>query len=97
GAATLDRLIADTKEWGGSGTPHSYGFAPAVTDARKGLAVKADYLKDFEYASQELNRLHPDCVYNGRCEIKDTDISLQSSYGLDLEASGGVCEWYFEY
>ncbi len=97
GAATQDRLIADTKEWGGPGTAHEYGFAHKSTESKSGIIANEKYLQDFVEGLDLLNSQHPNFVFTGQCTVQQQSISLQSSYGLDLKTSGGLCEWYFTY
>ena len=97
GAATQDRLIADTKEWGGPGTAHEYGFANKSTESKSGIVANEKYLQDFVEGLDLLNSQHPNFVFTGQCTVQQQSISLQSSYGLDLKTSGGLCEWYFTY
>lgn len=97
GAATEDRLIADTKEWGGPGTLHEYGFAAPKVDSKNGLAADEKYLQDFTEGLDTLNSQHPDFVFSGQCTVQQQSVAFKASYGLDLKTSGGFCEWYFTY
>lgn len=97
GAATTDRLLADTQEWGGPGTQHDFGFASAHKESRTGHSIKKSMLEDFEIGLKKLNQEHPDFVFSGRCTTQNLTMSLQSSYGLDLQTSGEICEWYYMY
>ncbi len=97
GKATTDRLIADTKEWGGLGSDHLYGFSPAHKEDRTSDSVNSSVLESFEEGLKTLVRLHPDFIFSGRCTAQNNTTSMQSSYGLDLKTSGGICDWYYMY
>ncbi len=97
GSATFDRLIADTREWGGPGTKHDFGFAPAKSESRKGATVDQNVLLQFEESLKNLRESFPDFVFNGKISVNSTHTSLTSDYGLDLHTKGDVCEWYFMY
>lgn len=97
GPASIERLIADTNEWGGSGIRHDYGLAPAHREARAGISLNENTLSQFEEGLDRLNSQFPEFVFTGRCTIQNQTTELKSSYGLDLTTSGGLCEWYFLY
>lgn len=97
GHATLDRLIADTKEWGGPGTPHDFGFAPEHKESRKNLTVSADNFKVFKEKALEMVKKYPHYIFTGSCQIDEKSVDLKSDYGLDLHSRGGVCSWYLMY
>jgi len=97
GEANESRLINDTKEWGGPGVPHDYGFAPAREEVRTAPEVRVDFFDEFEEAAAMLPARHPNFVFNGKCTVSNGITSLHSSYGLNLKASGGICEWYVMY
>ncbi len=97
GKATDERLLADTKEWGGLGSAHEYGFASAHKEARVGDSVDHSVLESFEEGLKTLMGLHPDFIFSGRCTVQNQTNSMQSSYGLDLKTSGGICDWYYMY
>lgn len=97
GDASRERLVADTKEWGGPGVPHDYGFAPAHSETRTGIEVGTEHSSVFEECALELASKFPDFVFSGRCSISNRSTALESNYGLDLKASGGRCEWYLIY
>lgn len=97
GSASQDRLISDTKEWGGPGTTHEFGFAPKHTEARNGAVANEILLQNFTEGLDILNSQHPNFVFTGQCTVQQQDVSLKSSYGLDLKTTGGFCEWYFTY
>jgi PmbA protein len=97
GSASEDQLLAESREWGGPGTPHSHGFAPAHREKREGPDLVPGLTKEFEQSAREFILRHPDFVFSGKCTVTNGSISLRSSYGLDLGASGGSCEWYLAY
>lgn len=97
GKATNERLIADTQEWGGLGSDHEYGFAPAHTEVRTSESVNPSALIAFEEGLSTLRHLHPDFIFSGRCAVQNQSATMYSSYGLDLKTSGGICEWYYMY
>lgn len=97
GNTTEERLLADTREWGGPGTPHDYGFAPAHSEKRQGVEASPETLQRFEEAAQQMIARHPEFVFNGGCKVYHHHASLKSNYGLDLETTGGACEWHFVY
>lgn len=97
GPAPVERLITDTKEWGGLGTTYDSGFAPARTDHRKVSFVDENVLESYKETLNFLSNKFPDFVFNGECGVTNSTTSMKSSYGLDLSMTGGVCEWYFAY
>lgn len=97
GEASTDRLITDTKEWGGPGIPHEYGFAPAHEESRAGSDVGFEQLAEFENCAMELVRKHPQFVFTGRCAVTSGSVALTSNYGVNLKTSGGLCDWYLTY
>jgi len=97
GASTLDQLIADTREWGGPGIPHDYGFAPAAKESRKSEANISQVFEDFEACLEKVRTQFPEYVFKGGCEKSSSQISLTSDYGLDLHTSGSHSEWYIMY
>lgn len=97
GNATRDRLLEDTVQWGGPGTNHDHGFAPAKTEHRQTKPVGEDFLHAYVEAFQYLTNRYSNYVFSGRCAVKNLKKSLTSSYGLDLSSSAGFCEWYFVY
>ena len=97
GKTTKARLIADTQEWGGLGSAHEYGFAPAHKEIRTSDSADLKVFELFEEGLKTLIRLHPDFIFSGRCNIQNQTNSMQSSYGLDLKSSGGIYDWYFMY
>lgn len=97
GSASTDRLIADTKEWGGTGIPHEYGFGPECKEVRTNLSQVNDSLSSFEEGLRQLVASHPDFVFTGRCTTQNVETKLTSSYGIDLGVSGTICDWYFLY
>lgn len=97
GGSDQARLISDTKEWGGPGVPHEFGFAPSHQESRAGFAVGQEAISEFEANALELASRFPEFVFSGKCSVANTSTSLASNYGLDLAASGGVCEWYLVY
>lgn len=97
GGTTQDLLLAESKKWGGPGTPYDCGFAPAHTESRKGFSVSTDFIREFEERAQQLIKQYPNFVFNGKCFVTTTTTSLQSNYGLDLQSSGGLYEWYLLY
>lgn len=97
GQVTEERLLADTREWGGPGTSHDYGFAPAHKESRIGKETNAEVLKEYEDSIKELAGQFPNYVFHGGCNIERITTSLTSSYGLDLKSSGDACEWYVVY
>lgn len=97
GTADQARLIADTYEWGGPGTKHDFGFAPAHTETRKGKTVVRDFRSDFINGLKTLTQNHPDYVFSGHCMMQDSTTKFQSNYGIDLSTSGTICEWYYMY
>ncbi len=97
GNSTRDRLLQDTIEWGGPGTAHDYGFAPARKDHRTVKFLGEDFFKAYTEGFHYLVERNPNYVFSGRCNVKNLKKSLTSSYGLDLSTSAGFCEWYFVY
>jgi predicted Zn-dependent protease len=97
GEASGERLITDTKEWGGPGVPHEYGFAPAHEESRAGIAVAQDHLAEFEDCSIDLAKRNPQFVFTGKCSVNNGRVDLTSNYGLKLQTSGGSCDWYVTY
>ncbi len=97
GEASLARLLEDTKEWGGPGIAHDFGFAPAHVESRSGEVASSTTREEFESASLELAARYPQFVFTGSCAIKHSVTSLTSSYGLELQATGGTCDWYLMY
>lgn len=93
GASSVDQLLADSREYGGPGSPHDFGFAPAHAESRKGPVVDFGRLGEFEEAMQELIAQHPEFVFGGRCTMNQNSVELSSNYGLKLAASGGSCDW----
>lgn len=97
GEADLERLIADTKEWGGPGVPHEYGFAPARKETRTGVDVSHEHLNEFENRIMALTARYPQFVFSGKCSVTRVSTSLTANYGLDLKTSGAICDWYVIY
>lgn len=97
GNATENLLLAESKKWGGPGTPYDCGFAPAHTEKRNGFAVSTDIIASFEDYAKQLIEQYPHFVFSGKCIVNSTATSLKSNYGLDLQTSGGHCEWYLLY
>ncbi len=97
GESNVDRLIADTREWGGPGIAHDYGFAKAHVETRKSCEVGLDSITEFQERSVELAAQFPEFVFSGKCAISNTTTSLTSNYGIDLKTSGGLCDWYLVY
>lgn len=97
GEANEDLLIADTKKWGGPGVPHEYGFAPPHCEVRTGVDVDISYTAQFEDSARTLAAKFPEFVFSGKCSVAHVSTALKSNYGLDLKASGGVCEWEIFY
>jgi PmbA protein len=97
GAATKDRLIADTKEWGGPGTPHDFGFAPASQEKRRAPNTCGNVLESFEQGLEKLVRDFPQFIFSGKCTVQNFTTSLESSYGLDLKTSGEYCDWHLSF
>ena len=97
GETSVDRLLADTKEWGGTGINHEYGLAPAHSEHREASLFDAKVLESYEEGLQILKSEHPDFIFSGSCVAQNQTKTLQSSYGLDLKTSGGVFNWYYAY
>jgi PmbA protein len=97
GEASEGQLLGESKEWGGPGTPHTFGFAPGHTEKRESAALSPDFLREYEEATKAFIARHPDFVFGGKCTVRNNEISLQSNYGLDLKAAGGVCDWNLHY
>lgn len=98
GAATKDRLLADTIEWGGPGVAHEHGFAPAHSEKRAGPRIDTKaVLAEYTECAHELSSRYPNFVFSGSCAIESKTTRLTSDYGLDLETSGDSCSWYFLY
>lgn len=97
GEASMDRLIADTKEWGGPGTPRDFELAPAHQEERKNAFADASTLNSFKEALEYLSGKYTNFIFSGQCSVSNKKISLNSSYGVDLSTEGGVTEWYFIY
>lgn len=97
GEAKVEQLIADTKEWGGPGVPHDYGFSPAREESRTGISVSLDPINEFENRVMTLTSRYPQFVFSGKCSVTSSTTALYSNYGLDLKSSGGICDWYLIY
>lgn len=97
GTANKDRLISDTKEWGGEGINHEFGFAPAHKEHRNSTGFNENVLLEYEQGLSYLSTQFPEYNFSGQCAVSAVKTSLQSSYGLDLSSSGTVCEWYYLY
>lgn len=94
GAANLDRLLADSKEWGGPGSPHDFGFAPDYKKSQESALVTSEQFKIFQEVVLETIAQFPDFVFAGQCQVEESVVSLTSDYGLDLSSTGGVCNWH---
>lgn len=97
GEATQDRLIADTKEFGGVGTSHEYGFAPEKSEHRENRPVDSSALTSYKEALSFLSSKYTDFVFSGQCSAVNKTLSLNSNYGIDLSTQSGLSEWYFIY
>ena len=97
GEASIDRLLADSKEWGGPGTPHEFGFAPAHTEERREKNLNDSVLEAFEAGLEKLNRLFPNFVFGGTCTLQNNTTRLDSNYGLKLSSSAQLSSWYYMY
>ncbi len=97
GEANQDRLIADTKEFGGLGTLHEYGFAPEASEKRNCQSVDSSALTSYTEALSYLCAKYPDFIFSGQCSVVNKTLSLISNYGLDLSTQSGLIDWYFIY
>ncbi|MFN8791527.1 MAG: metallopeptidase TldD-related protein [Bdellovibrionales bacterium] len=97
GKSSLDRLLDDTREWGGPGLNHEYGFAPHHVEVRRGKKVELTVFDQFLDSLRSLQSQFPQFVFSGRCQIQSSVTTLNSNYGLALEVSGDLCDWYFVY
>ncbi len=95
GEANQDRLIADTKEFGGLGTIHDYGFAPEASEHRTSHSVDSSALTSYTEALSYLNAKYPDYIFSGQCSVTNKTLSLSSNYGVDLSTQSGLVDWYF--
>ncbi len=97
GEAPLEQLITDSKEWGGPGVPHEFGFAPERTEKRNGPLAKKDLIQEFQDYTLKYIDKYPNFVFSGYASMTKLQQSLISNYGVDLSAAGEICDVGFSY
>jgi PmbA protein len=97
GEATTDRLITDSKEWGGPGVPHEFGFAPERKEKRDGPVIKKDLLQQFQETTIKLIERYPKFVFSGAATTTNLRKTLTSDYGLDFSTAGEYLEVVLSY
>jgi PmbA protein len=97
GKVSDERLIMDTKEWGGPGISHNFGFAPAIVESRDAKDINNQVFEQFQEGLSRLTQDFSDFVFSGSCMLQNITTKLRSSYGVDLTTSGSLCEWYYLY
>lgn len=97
GEATLDQLMHESKQYGGLGTDYNFGFSPAASTHKTAPHLDDSALRSYSDILEYLKNKYPDFIFSGECSVSNKNISLKSSYGLDLSTSGGFLEWYFLY
>lgn len=97
GEADHNRLVQDTKDWGGQGVSFDYSFAPEKVDNRSLPFLNDEFFKAYTEMFYYLSSKYNNYVFSGRCNIKNIKKSLYGSYGIDFSSSAGFCEWFFDY
>jgi len=97
GETNLERLLIESKKYGGLGAAHNFGFSKEVKDHRKSNSVNSDALESYKVALSNLVDKYPDFVFSGQCVVSNKNVFLNSSYGLDLSTAGGIIDWYIIY
>lgn len=97
GSATRDQLLTDSREMGGPGSAHDYGFAPEQTKSRKSPASSKESVLQFKDFVQEITSRYPEFVFSGKYSLNNLESSFTSNYGVDLKSEVEFCNWYLIY